>query len=523
MRTFLTALALATAAIAAPAATLRWAAQNDVLTLDPYAVDHGTTAGVLQNTYEALTDLNLKMDLEPQLAVQWTFISPTQVRFELRKGVKFHDGTPFTADDVVFSFERSRQPQARKLAPIAGIREVRKISSHTVDFLLDGPNPLLLRSLAGFYIMSKTWCEKNKATQVQDLVAKTENFASRHAMGTGPYRITEWLPDQRISMVVNKDWWGRNTGNVTELVYLPIKSPATRVAALLSGDVDLITDSPTQNLPQLKEDARLKVLEGMESRVIFFGMNQGNKELLGSDVKGRNPLRERRVREALNLAIDREALKRVTMRGLSIPAGLMVPPDVSPSAPDIDVPVKADPARAKKLLAEAGYPNGLELPLLCPNDRYINDEAICLTAISLWAKIGVKVKLTTQPFSIFTVTMRQEPGPPALALYGWGSDSTLDANYFLRALAHTRSAGGNGNYNFWSVSDARLDELIDASRTEIDVAKRDTMLREALMRVRDEFLFIPLHYQLRPWTMKKGVQTPYRWDSMPLIQHTSIQ
>jgi peptide/nickel transport system substrate-binding protein len=348
------------AALAAPAQaqTLRWAAQNDILTLDPHSQNHATTNAILMHAYEGLTRYNDKYQVEPALATKWTYLSPTQVRFELRKGVKFHDGTPFTADDVIFSFGRIRQPQGTMGIYVTGINEIKKIDDHTVDLIMSAANPLLLRNIIDFRIMSKTWSEKNNTAKVQDYKANEENHASRNVNGTGAYRILSWTPEQRVMMARHDGWWDKRTGNVSQVVYTPIKSDATRVAALLSGDVDLLTDLPTQDVARLRADKKLKVVDGPEVRTIYLAPDMGSPELKHSSIKGKNPFADKRVRQALSMAIDREAIKRNIMRGLSIPAGIMVAPGVNGHTKELDVPVKTDVAAAQKLLAAAGYPNG---------------------------------------------------------------------------------------------------------------------------------------------------------------------
>ncbi len=199
------AIAAAVPGGAAQAETLRWAAQNDILTLDPHSQNHSTTLAILMHSYEGLTRYNEKFEVEPALATKWTMISPTQVRFELRKGVKFADGSPFTADDVIFSFGRIKQPQGTLQIYVTGINEIKKIDDHTVDFILAAPQPILLRNIIDFRIMSKAWSEKNKTTNVQDYKAKEENYASRNVNGTGSYKITSWTPDQRLTMSIHKE------------------------------------------------------------------------------------------------------------------------------------------------------------------------------------------------------------------------------------------------------------------------------------------------------------------------------
>jgi peptide/nickel transport system substrate-binding protein len=518
MRTLLLILAL----VAAPvqAVTLRWAAQNDILTLDPHSQNHATTHAMMQYTYEGLTRYTKNYQIEPCLATSWQQISDTQWRFNLRKGVKFHDGSPFTADDVVFSFGRIKQPQGTNQIYVAGIKEVKKIDEHTVEFLLEGPHPLLLRNIVDFRIMSKSWAEKNRSQNIQDYKAKEETYASRNTNGTGPYLIKGWEPDKRIVFAVNKDWWGTLDGNVTDVVYTPIKSDATRVSALLSGEVDLVTDLPTQDVERLRKEANLKILDGHEVRTIFIGLDQHNDELKYSNVKGKNPFKDLRVRRALNMAVDREAIRRVTMRGLSIPAGIMIAPGVHGYSTQIDIVQKYDPAAAKKLLAEAGYPQGLEFTLDCPNNRYVNDEKICQSLISMWAKAGFRVRLNSMPFANYI--------PKLLALdtsaymLGWGV-ATFDGLYTLQSLVHTKTTGADGSFNQGRISDAKLDKMIADLKVTTDTKKRDAILKEALEITRDQAYYVPLHHQMRPWAMKQGVSIVYSLDDRPQARFATVK
>jgi len=505
-------LALLGATLGVQAANLRWAAQNDVLTLDPHAQDHATTNAILGHVYEGLTRRDAAYRPEPSLATGWTYLSPNQVRFTLRRGVKFHDGSAFTADDVLFSFERMRHPNGNKQTYLSGIKELRKVDEHTVDLILESPTPMLLQNVASVSIMSKAWATKNNTTVTQNFRSKEVNFATLNAMGTGPFVLKAWQPSQRISFVAHKDWWDKPAGNVTELSYLPIASDQTRAAALLSGEADLLTDVPTQDVARLRSDSKLKVIEGSEVRTIFFALDQGNDELRGSNVKGRNPFKDKRVREAMNLALDRVALQRVIMRGLSVPAALMVAPGVNGYAADLDAPLKPDPERARKLLAEAGYPEGFEVPLHCPNNRYVNDEELCQAVVPMWLRIGIKAKLVVQPFSLHSQTFQRGESP--LYMLGWGV-STFDAQYALQAWGHTRTAGADGSFNYGGLSDAKLDQLINAAKSESDVAKRNGFLREALLRVRDEHFFVPLHHQVRPWVTRQTISIPHRANDQP--------
>ncbi len=518
----LVAAAAVTLALALPAhaQTVRWAAQNDILTMDPHSQNHATTNTVLAHAYEGLTRYSATYEIEPSLATKWTFISPTQVRFELRKGVKFHDGSPFTADDVVFSVGRIKQPQGTMGIYVTGINEVKKIDSHTVDLILAAPSPILLRNLAYFFIMSKGWAEKNKSANVQDYKAKEENFASRNVNGTGAFRVTGWQPEQRVSMAANPEWWDKTGGNVKEVIYTPIKSDPTRVAALLSGDVDLLTDIPTQDVARLRSDKKLKVLEGPEVRTIFLVMDVGSPELKYSSVKGKNPFADKRVRQALSMSIDRTAIQRNIMRGLSLPAGIIVAPGVNGHTPDLDTPPKVDTEAAKKLLAEAGYPSGFDVRFSCPNNRYVNDEEVCQAIVAMWARIGVKAQLAAENFA--TYSQKFQNFDTSLYMLGWGV-ATYDAQYAIQSLIRTRTSGADGNFNFGRISDPVVDKLNDEMKAEPDVTKRNVMIRQALLRIKDETLVIPLHHQVRPWAMKTGVTTLHRSNDNPHMRFTTVK
>jgi peptide/nickel transport system substrate-binding protein len=516
----LLAACLAATAVPAAAQTLRWGAQNDILSMDPHSQNHATTNAILMHAYEGLTRYGATREVEPALATRWTFTTPTQVRFDLRRNVKWHDGTPFTADDVIFSFNRIRQPQGTMQIYVTGITEIRKVDDHTIDMILSGPQPILLRNIIDFRIMNKAWAERNRTTNVQDYKAKEENYASRNVLGTGPYKITGWQPESRVTMTINNDWWDKHTNNVKEVIYTPISNDATRVAALLSGDIDMLTDLPTPDVGRLRGDSKLKILDGPEVRTIYLAPDVGSPELKYSSVKGKNPFADKRVRQALSMAIDREAIKRNIMRGMSIPAGLMVAPGVNGNAPDIDTVTKFDPDAAKRLLTEAGYPDGFEFRFNAPNNRYVNDEEIAKAIVAMWARIGVRATLVAENMATFSQKFQNFDS--SMYMLGWGV-ATYDAQYTLQSLVRTKTTGADGNFNFSKISDPVVDRLVDAMKSEPDVAKRNAMIREALVRTRDEVLLIPLHHQMRPWAMKANVTTLHRSDDRPEARFTSIR
>jgi peptide/nickel transport system substrate-binding protein len=495
----------------AGAETLKWAAQNDVLTLDPHSQNHATTANILSHTYETLVTYDKNYKPQPALATSWTLINPSTMRFNLRKNVKFQDGSPFVADDVIFSFERSKGPPSTMSIYVAGVKEIKKIDDYTIDVISDGPNPVLLNSFTYFFIMNKAWALKNHAEKVHDLKSKDENFAARNTNGTGPYVIKEWVPDQRLVLAQNKSWWGKIEGNITDVIYTPIKSDPTRVAALIAGDVDAVTDLPTQDVPRLRNNPNLAVLDGSEVRTIFIVMDLGSEELKYG-TKGPNPFKDLRVRQALNMGVDRVAIQRSIMRGLSIPAALMVAPGVNGYSEAADKPVAVNVEGAKKLLAEAGFPNGFEFTLDCPNNRYVNDEEICQALVNMWARIGVRVKLNAMPFATF-IPKFQSYDTSAFML-GWGV-STYDAQFTIQSLIRTRASGPDGNFNFGRISYAPLDALADRIKAESNPQVRDRLLREALDMTRDQVLTLPLHHQMRPWAMKKNITMVHNSNDAP--------
>ena len=515
------ALAVLLCAGAAQAATLRWAGANDILTLDPHAQNHQTTHAFLQQVYEPLVRYGKDFQLEPALATKWTEVSPTQWRFELRKGVKFHDGAPFTADDVVFSLTRIMTPPSNMMSSTQSVKEVKKVDDFTVDLILKGPNPILLRELTEARIMNKAWAEKNNSVKTQDYAGKEESFASRNTNGTGSFIATGWQPDVKLTLKKNPNWWDKPTGNVDEVVFTPIKSAATRTAALISNQVDFMVDPPPQDQDRIKKTPELKLLEGTENRTIYLGLDVFRDELPGAGTAGKNPLKDIKVRKAMYMAIDTEGLHKRTMRGMSIPAGTMIAPMVHGWSKELEQrAAKYDVEGAKKLLAEAGYPNGFNLKLECPNDRYVNDEAICQAVTAMWTRIGIKTSLQATPMAQY-VTRVMNSDPNAY-LFGWGV-ATFDALYTLDALVHSKGSAGGGVYNGGRIADKELDAKIDAMKTETDPAKRDALINDALKMTKDNFYTIPVHHQIFPWAMRKGIDTVYRADARPIPAWTTIK
>lgn len=504
---------LALGAAPVVAKPFKWSSASDIPTLDIHSQNNALGNGVHAAVYESLVYYNSKtFKVEPQLATSWREVSPTQLRFTLRSGVKFSDGSPLTADDVVFSLGRAMARTSNYAVYTQGIDRAVKVNDNTVDVMLKGPNPVLLNQMTELRIMSKAWAEKNKSLEPKDIRTKDETFAHRNAMGTGPYMVQSWQPEQKLVLVKNPNWWGWKDAvtNVTEIVYTPIKSEATRVAALLSGEVDFVLDPSPQDLGRMRANANLKVMDGVENRTIFLGMDQHRDELPGSNVKGKNPLKDLRVRKALYQGIDIDTIQRVTMRGLSQPTGALVAPQVAGWTEAVHRRFPFDPEAAKKLLTEAGYPQGFEVDFACPNNRYINDEEICQAVTAMWAKIGVRAKLRTQPLvTYFPMIQRYEA---SIYMLGWGVP-TFDALYSLQSLTRSVGTGGDGNYNVGRYKNERMDYVVDRIKTETDLPVRNRLLTEGLQLQNDTVAHIPLHNQIIPWAMKKSVDVVHRADN----------
>src|SRR5690625_296771 len=524
MRQHILAGALAAAfllPVSSQAETLRWASQGDILTLDPHAQNEGLTIAASSYVYEPLVEYDQDFNLVPALAVSWEQPEPTKWVFQLRDGVSFHDGAPFSAEDVVFSIQRAMAPTSNFKAYVNGIKDVKALDDLTVEIETEGPNPVLLRQLTNVFIMNKQWAEENKAVEPQDFSAKQETYSARHTNGTGPYQLVSREVDVRTAFKENPDWWNKDnkTGNVTEIIYTPIKQNASHTADSLSCESDVSLDPPGQDLERLKQHA--KVVEGNEYRTIYIGLDQSSRELKYSSIKGKNPFADQRVREALSLAIDIEAIKKAVMRGSSDPTGTMIAPQVNGWTEELAVPAPYDPERARDLLKEAGYEDKeISFTLDCPNNRYINDEAICQAVVGMWARIGVDAKLNAMPRA--TYFPKVQSNDTSAYLFGWGVP-TFDALYTLQSLIHSPGEGADGSFNFGGYSNPKVDELIDQIKVEIDEEKRNAAIQEVLRIHAEEVGHIPLHDQVIPWAMAKNIDVVHRADNRLTPQWVTIE
>jgi len=497
------------------AKTIKWSMQGDSLTLDPHAQNEGPTTQVSRQIYEALVTRGLDMSIEPQLATDWKTTDPNTWVFNLRKDVKFSDGTDMTAKDVVFSILRAKQPTSDFKEYISTISDVKEIDNYTVQVSTSKPNPILLNQLSNIFIMSKKWSIDFGATVSQNWDGGEETFSATNAMGTGPFKITLREPNTKTVFERNSNWWGSMKDNsVSEIHLLPIKNSATRVAALLSGEVDLVTDAPVQDLARIGNSADHEVVSTAQMRTIFLGMDQAADKLRSGNT-GDNPFKKKEVRQALYQAIDIEAIKKKVMRGLSEPAGIITFPGVNGYTKDLDKRLPYDVDAAKKLLADAGYPKGFDVELRCPNDRYVNDEAICTAVVGMFGKIGVNVNLFAQTKSKHFKELKEDKGD--FYMLGWGVP-TLDSHYVFHYLYESGASWNKVNF-----SNSDVDAAIRVMEGEVDLDKRNAAIANAWKIVKDDISYLPLHHQVISWATKNNVDVPIRPNNEPLFRFASFK
>lgn len=488
---------------AAEAKTLKWGAAREIGSLDPYSFGDTFTLSVLNHVYEGLVRYTGELKIEPALAESWETVSPTVWRFKLRAGVKFHNGNPLTSDDVLASLARVSHPTSPLKGNLPAYKSSRKIDDLTFEIEVTGPYPLLLNDLTNIYIFDKEWLEANNSLLPTDAGKGVEGYATNNANGTGPFKVESRRVDSRTVFVANETWWDKPRHNITRIEFSPISSAATRVAAMLAGEIDFTNVAPLQDLPRLTASPEVKVLQTNELRTVFFAMNLTDK-LVESDIKDRNPLRDKRVREALYRAIDIDAVQRRAMRGLSRNTGALVAPAIPGYTPQQEPRLPFDLDGAKKLLTEAGYPNGFSFNFNCQSDGLVNEEEFCQAVAAMWSRAGLRPVLSLAPRS--QQTPKRVKGEFDVISFGWANEPMIDAYSILVQVMRSKSGTG-GVFNYGSWGDPRIDALIDKAGVELDTSKRVPLMAQALQIAKDEHLFIPMHNQPMAWAMRSSIET----------------
>jgi len=503
----------------ADAKTFRYAYRIDPASLDPHALAETFTLSWLGQIYEPLVGRGKNLELVPALAIKWEQIDPKVWRFHLRPNVKFADGEPFTADDVVFSIGRIKAEGSDLAYTVATVTEARKVDDLTVDLVMSRPNPILPMQTTSTYMVSKSWAEARGAVKPASIKDKAENFATNNANGTGPFKVQSRQLGVKTVLAPNEYWWGAKEHNLTEVDFTPIQSDATRVAALLSGQVDMIYPVPQQDVARVNASGNATVLTGFELRTIFLNMDQKRDELLESNVKGKNPFKDHRVRRAIYQAIDINAIKDRIMGGSSHIAGTMVAPGINGYDSRLDTRMPFDPEASKKLLTDAGYPSGFEIGMDCSNDRYVNDEKICQAIVGMLARVGIKVNLLAQTRSKYFEKILSRN--TTFSLLGW-QPLSYDAHSTLQDTINTPD-GKIGTYNVGSFSDPKIDELTNAIEVEVDPATRQALIVQALELHKADIGHIPLHQAGLAWGVRRGVSVVLRNDDSLELRWVKVE
>lgn len=504
--------ALATAIAAtgmASANKLTVGMSSEPTSVDPYFHNLTPNNTVAANVFEGLTFLDASEGIRPRLAESWEELGNNKLKINLRKGVKFHDGTDFTANDLVYSacrISRVKNSPSSLASEIAAWEDIEVVDDHTVIVHKNAAAPLLMTKAYVFFMLSDSAIGSKKvdfnknACDGFEYVETAEFDSGKAAVGTGPYILDEYVKGEKMVYKKNNNYWGNKVAYDT-MELIPIKSAGSRAAALLAGDVDVIEAPDVQDLDRLRADKNLKVVVADPMRTIYVMFSQKDTVPDTEGTNGKNPFLDKRVRQALSMAINRQLIVDRIMGPLGIPATNIAPPGLF-GMDDVS-PYEYNPEKAKKLLADAGYPNGFSTTIGSPNDRYINDDKVAQAIAQMWTRIGVKTNVSAVSRSLFFGNRNKGMYPVWLA--GWG-DSKFDGESFVKALSGTKSkATGAGASNPGGYSNVVIDALIYAAGNETDMDKRWKQIAAAAAIVKEDKNWVSTHYQLSPLAMKKSV------------------
>lgn len=504
----------------ASAAELRIGTAAEPSSLDPHYHNLTPNNTVRRHIFESLVDQDAKQRLIPALAESWRAVDDKTWEFKLRKGVKFHDGSEFSAQDFVYTLCRipnvANSPSSFTLYT-KGVDAVETPDPYTIIVKTAAPYPLLPVEMTTFGIISAKAAGGEKVT-FDKTGCKADSWPATQAfndgtlaIGTGPFKLAEYRKGERIVLDRNPDYWGTKP-EWDKVTFRPITSDGPRMAALLAGDVDLVDEPPLQDLERLRKDPKVSVVETLSNRVVYLALDQAEPTPTIKGTDGKNPLRDIRVREALSLAIDREAIVKRIMNSTAEPAAQLLAPGLFGTNPDLKV--KSDPKKAKELLAAAGYPNGFELTIGTPNDRYINDEKIAQAVAQMYSRIGIKTQVDAATVNVFF--SRRNKGEFSVYLAGW-SAATGEASSPLKSLVATRiKEKGFGPTNYTSYSNPKLDELLTKALATVDDAAREKLLAETMKVAMEDYAVLPLHYEVTSWAMRKDLSYEPRADQYTL-------
>lgn len=487
------ALAICGPAIAA-GKTLRMAYDADPASLDPHEQLSGATLQLSHLVLDPLVRFRQDLTLEPRLAERWEQLDDRTTRFHLRDDVKFHSGRRMTADDVVWTIDRlKKSPDFKALfEPFEGAKA---IDDHTVDLVTKGPYPLVLNLATYIFPMDREFYSgTDQRGQPKDAVIKHgSSFASANMSGTGPFIVAAREQGIRLEFERFADYWDKDSpGNVDEIVFTPIKEPATRVAALLAGDVDFIGPVPPTDLNRIRAASCCRLVTMPSVRVLTFQLNQNRVEAF----------KDSRVRKAMSYAINREAIAKKIMRGQATAAGQLSPPGYAGHDPELVPPYDLD--KAKALMKEAGYADGFSVTMIAPNNRYVGDARIAETVAAMLAKINIKVDLQTMPKAQYWQRFDARDGD--MLMIGWQSDTQDSANFYEFLAMTPDAATGYGQYNAGKYSNPEVDRLTLETQTMTDKAARAKVLKDIERILYEDAALLPLQWQHLAWAARKNVK-----------------
>ena len=488
LRTLTAATAIFLGAVGmAPAQTLNFAYDADPVSLDPHEQLSGGTLQLSHMIFDPLVRWNKDLGFDGRLAESWDRVDDTTVRFNLRPGVKFHSGNPMTAADVVWTINRLKESPDFK-GIFSGWTSATAVDDMTVEIKTDGPSPLVLHTATYVFPMDSKFYEEGGA----EIVKHGDSFASKTVSGTGPFTITEREQGVKVVFTRNADYWDTaSPGNVQTAILTPIKEAPTRVAALLAGDVDFIAPVPPTDLERIEADENTQLVTMSGTRIITLQLNQQRHEALAN----------MKVRQAMVHAINNEGIVEKIMKGFGTAAAQMSPKGYI--GYNADLQPRFDLAKAQALMEEAGYADGFEATMMCPNNRYVNDFKICEAAAAMLAKINIKIDLTTMPKAQYWPKFDERAAD--IMMIGWHADTEDSANFY-EFLAMTPNADtGKGQYNSGNYSNAKVDELTMASLVETKGDTRAEQLQMVEKILFDEAGYVPLHWQDLAWAARKGV------------------
>ena len=488
--------------------TLRFAYLGDVSGLDPYAASDTFHMNFLKSVYDPLLRWDDKLKIEPGLAKSWEVVQPGVLRMHLREGVKFHNGNPFAANDVVASIQRAIHENSQVRIDIDPVKSVSKVDELTVDIHFVGPLPVLLNSLQLIHMLDEEWLTEHDALAPPDPKSGVEGYISTHTNGTGPFTLESYQPGAQTVLIANPNWWDKPKHNLARIIFNPIGSDATRVAALISGNVDFIYPSPLQDAQRLQSTSGIKLLESPELRIAFLQLNQ-KRRLNGAEVAGNNPMQDIRVRKALYQAIDMEAIKQKIMRGKSTVTGSWIAPEITGYKDSMSQrQLSYDPDAARALLAEAGFADGIDITFSAPTDSGVNSSKIAEAIVSMWARVGVRASLALLPGR--EQTTRSRAGEFDVWFRTSASLPYLDGSSIVINHFASKAANNPGGYK-----QPKVDELAEMILKETDEPKRLEMIAESIELVRGDFVSIPLHQQAISWAMRDNVTIEPSADNNP--------